>query len=159
MYIRARRHNAMWGHDGEKKKWQIESDRLTNASMKRDTAVGKKRRVGGQKWKKEKKICVGFCLSFTKKKKQGLLLHLCLWLHEMFRGGRCNIHIWAWIYLLIILLSHRCSQHFNPSPTHMSAKHSQRGGGGKKFNGAEEGLHETVVCVCVCVCVCKREYF
>ena len=27
---------------------------------------------------------------------------------------------------------------------------------GKKFNGAEEGLHETVVCVCVCVC--KPEY-
>lgn len=41
--VKAWRQNAMWGHDGEKKKWQIESDRLTNVSMKRDTRVEKKR--------------------------------------------------------------------------------------------------------------------
>ena len=73
----------------------------------------------------------------------------------MFRGGRCNIHIWAWIYLLIILLSHRCSQHFNPSPTHTSAKHSQRGGGEKNLT---EQRRVYMRRSCVCVCVCKPEY-
>lgn len=46
MCVKAWRQNAMWGHDGEEKKWQIESDRLTNVSMKRDTRVEKK--MGGR---------------------------------------------------------------------------------------------------------------
>lgn len=43
--------------------------------------------------KERKKNLCGVLFVFYKKKKQGLLLHLCLWIHEMFRGGRCNIHI------------------------------------------------------------------
>lgn len=47
----------MWGHDEEKKKWQIESDMLTNVRMKR---VGKKKGV------RKTNVCLRFYMSVTK---------------------------------------------------------------------------------------------
>lgn len=35
LYVKAWRQNTMWGHDEGEKKWQIESDMLTNVTMKK----------------------------------------------------------------------------------------------------------------------------